>query len=137
MSQKPLTPPEQKLENSVELSSLSAYYGGLLTDKQRQALALHFDEDYSLGEIAEALGVSRQNVHDLIARAGEKLRAYEAALGVAARMEALYRELNAVEKLLREAQDLAPEARKPLTEARRTLNELLQREGETIWPLKD
>ena len=80
-------PQEARLEASVEMGTLCAFYGGLLTDKQLQAMQLHFDEDLSLGEIARQMNVSRQNVHDLIARSSEKLRACEAALGAAGRMD--------------------------------------------------
>lgn len=131
MSKPPLSLPEQKLENSVELGALSAYYGGLLTEKQRQALALHFDEDYSLGEIAETLGVSRQNVHDLIARSADKLRAYEAALGMAGRMESLMGELEAVQALLGQAtaQPLPPEAKRVVWAAKDKLDAILASES--------
>ena len=63
--------PEIRLDTSVEMGTLSAFYGGLLTDRQRQALRLYYEEDYSLGEIAEQLGCTRQSVHELIARSGE------------------------------------------------------------------
>ena len=131
MPKPPLSLPEKKLENGVELSALSAYYGGLLTEKQRQALALHFDEDYSLGEIAEALGVSRQNVHDLIARSADKLRACEAVLGMAGRMEGMLRELTAVQALLRQAarQPLPPEASAAIGAAEKRLDALLAGES--------
>lgn len=79
--------PERRLQQSVELGTLSACYGGLLTDKQREALRLHCDEDLSLGEIAEEMGVSRQNVHELIVRSEQKLRRYEAALHLAGQAE--------------------------------------------------
>ena len=74
---------EERLDNSVELGMLCACYGGLLTPKQRRALRLHCYEDLSLAEIAGEMAVSRQNVHELIVRAGQKLRRYEAALGLA------------------------------------------------------
>ncbi len=57
-------------------------YGGLLTDKQQQALALTYNEDYSLGEIAELLGISRQAVFDNLRRAEALLENYEAKLGL-------------------------------------------------------
>ena len=57
-------------------------YGGLLTDKQQQALALTYNEDYSLGEIAEWLGISRQAVFDAIRRSEALLAEYEAKLGL-------------------------------------------------------
>ncbi len=75
--------PESRLRHSVELSTLCACYGGLLTPKQRQAVLLHCDEDLSLAEIAEEMGVTRQNVHELILRSEQKLRRFEAALGLA------------------------------------------------------
>ena len=103
--------PEDRLNSSVEIGTLCAFYGGLLTERQRQALELHYMEDLSLGEIAQQLNVSRQNVHELITRSAEKLRSYEAALGAAGRMKRMLRELNEVSSLLSDAQtrpDQAP-----------------------------
>ena len=79
--------PERRLMQNVEMGTLLACYGGLLTQKQREALRLHCDEDLSLAEIAEELDVSRQNVHELITRSEQKLRRYEAALHLAAQAE--------------------------------------------------
>jgi predicted DNA-binding protein YlxM (UPF0122 family) len=74
---------ENRLLHSVELGTLCACYGSLLTAKQRQAVRLHCDEDLTLAEIAEVMSVSRQNVHELILRSEQKLRRYEAALHLA------------------------------------------------------
>ena len=79
--------PEKRLLQSVELGTLLACYGGLLTPKQRDALRLHCGEDLSLSEIADEMGVSRQNVHELITRSQAKLRRYEAALHLAAQAQ--------------------------------------------------
>lgn len=92
---------ERRLARCVEMGALLATYGHLLTDKQRTALRLHYDEDYSLAEIAGQLGVSRQNVHDLVTRARQKLCRYESALHSSERTrhadEGLYRALRALE----------------------------------------
>lgn len=68
----------------VELGTLYACYGGLLTDKQQMAVRLYSGEDQSLSEIAGQMDVSRQNVHELITRAEQKLRKCENALHLAA-----------------------------------------------------
>ena len=39
---------QDEISKKVELNWLSAFYGGLLTDKQRQVLTLHCEEDLSL-----------------------------------------------------------------------------------------
>ena len=46
------------MEERVLISLLLDFYGPLLTDKQRMSLQLHHEDDMSLGEIAEELGVS-------------------------------------------------------------------------------
>ena len=56
---------QDEISKKVELNWLSAFYGGLLTDKQRQVLTLHCEEDLSLTEIAQEVGISRQGVHEL------------------------------------------------------------------------
>ena len=94
----------ERLEKSVEIGTLCAFYGGLLTDRQLDALRLHYEEDLSLGEIAEELGVSRQNVHELISRSAQKLRRYEEALGAAKRAEETAKQLKQALALLQSAQ---------------------------------
>ena len=76
---------QEELSRKVELSWLMAFYGPLLTDKQRQVLTLHCEEDFSLGEIAREAGISRQGVHDQLSRGAHRLFELEAQLGMAAR----------------------------------------------------
>ncbi len=103
-----------RLETSVEMGTLCAFYGGLLTGKQLEAVTLYYQEDLSLGEIAEQLGCSRQSVHELIARSGEKLRSYEAAIGAAARMQQVESRLEKAAALLEDVLS------RPLPEAAHT-----------------
>ena len=63
-----------------KISTLRAYYGGLLTDKQDKMIALHYDEDMSYGEIAEMFGVSRNAVLDSITKGVKHLEEYESVL---------------------------------------------------------
>ena len=44
------------------------FYAALLTDKQMNYIELYYADDYSLAEIAEEFGVSRQAVYDNIKR---------------------------------------------------------------------
>ncbi|MBQ8313167.1 MAG: DNA-binding protein [Oscillospiraceae bacterium] len=74
-----------EIGRKVELAWLAAFYGGMLTEKQRLVLQLHCEEDMSLGEIAQEAGVSRQGVHDMLTRAAAKLFDMEEKLGMAAR----------------------------------------------------
>ena len=76
---------QEDLRRKVDLAFLSAFYGGMLTEKQRRILSLHCEEDLSLGEIAEEVGISRQAVHETLTRAAARLNEMEASLGVAAR----------------------------------------------------
>ena len=86
----------------IELAWLTAFYGGLLTDKQRQVLALHCEEDLSLGEIAQEAGVSRQGVHDMLTRAAQRLFDMEEKLGMAARFQRMENGLETCRTLLKE-----------------------------------
>lgn len=61
------------------------FYGGLLSERSFSAMDMHFNEDRSLAEIGDQLGISRQAVSDLIARSKDKLESFEASLGLAER----------------------------------------------------
>ena len=67
--------------DAFELALLLDYYGGLLTDKQRDCFDMRYNQDLSLGEIAQALGVSRQAVNDNLSRTEATLRRMEENIG--------------------------------------------------------
>ena len=46
--------------DTVEMLLLFDYYGDMLTERQRMCLDLRYNQDLSLAEIAQELGVSRQ-----------------------------------------------------------------------------
>ncbi|MDU4443718.1 MAG: YlxM family DNA-binding protein [Veillonella sp.] len=84
----------------VLISLLLDFYGPLLTDKQRMSLQLHHEDDMSLGEIAEELGVSRQAVHDNLQRARHILNDYESKLHLVAQYEAREQVINELKDTL-------------------------------------
>jgi len=121
----------EKLEKSVEIGTLCAFYGGLLTQKQQDALRLYYEEDLSLGEIAEELEVSRQNVHELITRSAQKLRKYEAALGSMKRAEESARQLRHAMALLETIRPATENDQSRLEEAGSLIRRIIrQQEGE-------
>ena len=69
-------------EGRLMHSMLLDFYGELLTEKQRDCFDMHYNEDLSLSEIAEQLGISRQGVWDNIRRAESALKEYEDKTGL-------------------------------------------------------
>lgn len=57
-------------------------YGKLLTERQYETLDLYYNNDYSLGEIASHMGISRQGVYDNIRRSKKVMRDFEDKLGL-------------------------------------------------------
>ncbi len=76
-------------EKNLQLSFLMDMYGGLLSERQQRVLDLYYNEDLSLGEIADDVGISRQGVRDSIKKAERELYFYEEHLGLVARESAV------------------------------------------------
>lgn len=70
------------LEKRGYLILLFDFYGALLTDKQRLIFDYYYQDDLSLGEIAQEQGISRQAVYDIIKRTENTLEEYEKKLGL-------------------------------------------------------
>ncbi len=68
------------LDRMLRVTALYDLYGGLLTDRQREFLNLHYMRDLSLAEISEQYSVSRQSVHDTLTSAESALEKAEASL---------------------------------------------------------
>ena len=67
--------------DTTELILLYDYYGALLTDRQQECFELRYNQDLSLGEIGQELGISRQGVFDNLSRAEALLKNMEAKTG--------------------------------------------------------
>ena len=67
--------------DAFEITLLFDTYGDMLTEKQREYLDLRYNQDMSLGEIAEMQGVSRQAVFDNLSRTEAALRRMEENIG--------------------------------------------------------
>ncbi len=88
----------------LEMTLLYDYYGDLLTERQRSCVDLRYNQDLSLAEIAQELGVSRQGVFDNLSRAEALLRNMEEKTGCVHRA---LQARKAVSKILSAADQLA------------------------------
>ncbi len=66
----------------IELNYLLDFYGPLLTAHRQEVMRLYCEEDLSLSEIAEQMGITRQGVSDALTKAERRLEEYEASLGL-------------------------------------------------------
>ena len=73
------------IEERVNVSILTKYYGNLLTDKQRDIVTMYVDNNLTLVEISGELNISRQAVKDALDNALDLLNSFEGKLGFLAR----------------------------------------------------
>ena len=67
--------------DALEMALLFDTYDGMLTDKQRECFDMRYNQDLSLGEIADMMGVSRQAVNDNLKKTEALLRRMEENIG--------------------------------------------------------
>ena len=72
-------------EKNLKLAYLLDFYGDILDDHTGKTMHAYYDDDLSLSEIAEGLGISRQGVRHVIKKGEEQLLFLEEKLGLAAR----------------------------------------------------
>ena len=84
--------------DAFEMALLLDYYGGMLTDKQRDCFDMRYNQDLSLGEIAETMGVSRQAVNDNLSRTEALLRRMEENIGCVKRYKLAREALSEIRK---------------------------------------
>ena len=71
--------------DALEMTLLFDYYGDLLTERQKLCFDMRYNQDLSLGEIAQELNVSRQGVYDNLNRAEALLKNMEEKTGCVSR----------------------------------------------------
>ncbi|MBQ0005678.1 MAG: MarR family transcriptional regulator [Clostridiales bacterium] len=72
--------------STVEYASLLYdFYGELLSEARKDVMNLYHEDNLSLSEIADELGMTRQAVHYTLKKAEAALEQYEEKLGLLAR----------------------------------------------------
>lgn len=90
--------------DALEMALLFDFYGGMLTDKQKECFDMRYNQDLSLGEIGQELGVSRQAVCDNLTRTEALLRRMEENIGC---VERSLKRRKAVQAIVDAAQKLS------------------------------
>lgn len=65
------------MPKNLYISALLDVYGAVLNEKQRELCEYYYNDDLSLAEIAENVGITRQGVRDLIKRGEQTLLSLE------------------------------------------------------------
>lgn len=78
---------EVAMDKTLRDSLLMDFYGELLPKRQKDVIKLYFEEDFSLSEIAEEFGITRQGVHDALKKGQQSLAEYEKCLGLIQRFQ--------------------------------------------------
>lgn len=73
---------EDSLNKLYELSLLYDFYGELLKENHKNMFEDYVLNNFSLSEIAQERGISRQGVHDSVKRTSRQLLEYEKKLGL-------------------------------------------------------
>ena len=109
-------------EKNLEIGFLLDFYGDVLSERKRTVLDYYYNNDLSLAEIAEEIGISRQGVRELIKKSADELFFYEEKLGLAKR----FREAEEQARALLSMMDRA-EVDPAIREAAKRLMETVER----------
>jgi len=79
-------------EKNLSISEYLDLYGDILDDRQHQIMDMYYNEDYSLSEISEILGITRQGVGESIRKTTKKLIQMEEKLHFKSRIASFEKE---------------------------------------------
>jgi predicted DNA-binding protein YlxM (UPF0122 family) len=83
---------------AYRMAMLYDFYGDVLTPRQKEFYDLYYNEDLSLGEIAENYNITRQGVRDVIVRAEAILTDLEDKTGLIKRFHTMKKQLEQVQQ---------------------------------------
>jgi predicted DNA-binding protein YlxM (UPF0122 family) len=116
------------MDDLYKISLLLDFYGQMLTKRQYEILDLHYNSDYSFGEIAEELDISRQGVYDNIKRGKAALFDMENKLGLVSRFSSQKQKTSEILKVLEtiDISVLSEQDRQRIDKARLALRSIME-----------
>ncbi len=112
------------MDKNVKVALLFDFYRNVLTPRQNECVDLYYNEDLSLAEISEHLGITRQGVRDNIVRAEKTLFDIEDRLGLAVRFLNIKDKLADVDDIIREI-EASPNIKTLSDDIKRKINQIL------------
>lgn len=94
-------------EKDLNIGYLLDFYGDLLSERKHTVMEMYYNEDFSLSEIAEQIGISRQGVRDIIKKSEDELSFYEDRLGLAKKLQNVEAEIEEL-RIMSEKSELPP-----------------------------
>ena len=90
------------MDKSVRISMLLEIYRKMLTEKQADVVDLYYNQNLSLGEIAEDLNITRQAVRKSLVEAEKNLFMFEEKLGI---LEKQIKREQKIDKIIKNIED--------------------------------
>ncbi len=84
----------------MKFSLLLDIYGDMLNERKRELLQYYYEDDYSLSEISEITGISRQGVRDSIKKSEEEIKQLEQTLKIADKNTVINDSISKIEALI-------------------------------------
>ena len=104
------------MDKIIEKNMLYDFYGELLTEHQRNIYEEAVFGDYSLSELSETYGVTRQGIHDLLKRCDKILNDYEAKLHLVERFLNIRKNAEEIVNICENSDDASTKRIKELTD---------------------
>lgn len=86
-------------EKNMRLAYLLDFYGDVLDEHSKNIMRSYYEDDLSLAEIAEGIGISRQGVRHIIKKSEEQLDFLEQKLKLADKFLSIEKELEALTEI--------------------------------------
>ncbi len=112
------------MEKNVHIGLLFEFYRNMLTERQLECVDLHYNEDLSLSEISEHLGITRQGVRDNIMRAEKTMYDTEQRLGLVSRFLGIKEKLEKIDDIIRDIEK-SPNIRYLSDDIKHRINQIL------------
>ena len=112
------------MDKKAQVGLLFSFYRNMLTDRQNECVDLYYNEDLSLSEISEHLGITRQGVRDNIKRAEQSMYDIEQRLGLASKFLRIQEKLDKIDDIIREIEQ-SPNVRYLSDDIKHKINDIL------------
>ena len=112
------------MDKNVRSCLLFSFYRNMLTKRQIDCVDLYYNEDLSLAEISELLGITRQGVRDNIKRAEHTMNDTEERLGLVSKFLGISEKLAKIDDIIREIEK-SPNVRYLSDDIKHKINDIL------------